>query len=385
MLDKIQIKWLSLVVGISAFPTVFIIKFILRHLEDRKALKAVLSQIKALEMPVSRGTFYDLFENQQHELATIEDKHKVRVKMDCDTSSNNFSVAVSGFKGYVEPAFDELKLLLAEISKVGTKEIFVPSHVMEALDLRHLIQSTLATENPELHATTECLNENLSLSGTCSQVRRTEEFLYELLTNFYSKNFSIKVSSKLASSSAGSQFDVYVSAVKDVDSFWVQAVDENASLLDELQDDLAINFEKLNPLASIINGTFCAAPYYDAGDCNYFRAKISDKGTTNAKECYVEYVDYGDGAVVPRGGLRELKPHQCELAAQAHKCRLASFDRSSGSAVSKVQLETFERLCLLNQWVALRMIVVENDVDDNCLTVRLFNKNSNVEITLNLL
>merc|ERR1712150_10727 len=105
-------------------------------------------------------------------------------------------------------------------------------------------------------------------------------------------------------------------------------------------------------------------------------------------QCLVEYIDYGDESIVNRIHLRELKSEYCKLCPQAFQCRLygidseLQFDASSFSTPSSI--EKFANMCFLNEWKPLRMSIVDI-LSDGVLIVRLFNQNSNVEITPSLI
>ena len=68
--------------------------------------------------------------------------------------------------------------------------------------------------------------------GTQSQVNFTQGLIVSSAESFYQHNFAVP---DCVDRPKGAIYDVYVSAVKSADQFWVQIVDETANSLDELQ------------------------------------------------------------------------------------------------------------------------------------------------------
>ena len=361
-------------------PSLFLLRLLRRRLEHREAFKVLMSQITDVNLPISKIVFFDFVENKNSELSDLEDLYKVRIKLDVDKGGNIFVIVVSGFKSHVNPAVDDLKALIAEISRVKTTEHFVPKHLIEEIRLAQSLESMIEGDNVDLSALIKISDETISFTGTESQVRRTESYTKDLICKYYYQIFTIPDSLRL---DIGMHVDVYVSAVISPGQFWVQVVDENAGNLDRLQDNLCENVEHLLPISSLAENICCAAPYLN-DPLNLYRAKMmkSENEAENSGRCWVYFVDYGDKAEVSKSSLKQLDLCYCELPAQAHQCRLASYEKSDD--LSHYSLEKFKKLCRFNEWVPLRMIISGTDQDGNTLVVKLFNKNSNVEILPNL-
>ena len=122
----------------------------------------------------------------------------------------------------------------------------------------------------------------------------------------------------------GDTLDVYVSFVESAQKFFCQA-SSHSSKLDDLMNKLDKHYNSNSEnLATIVNGSCCIAMYSDGG---WYRAKVEH---VQGGEIKVNYIDYGDSAVVPVSSIRALMPEFSNLPAQAVQCCLKGFVLRTG-------------------------------------------------------
>ncbi|CAH0563943.1 unnamed protein product [Brassicogethes aeneus] len=159
---------------------------------------------------------------------------------------------------------------------------------------------------------------------------------------------------KLPETQPNTQFEVYVSAVKDPSQFWVQIVGPKASELDMLVEEMTEYYNKeenrnLHLLDEIKAGDLVAGIFQY--DNKWYRAEvISVDDKTKSADLY--YVDYGDTDTVDSKEIYELRTDFLSLNFQAIQCHLSRV-APVGENWSLEAIDKFEEWTHTAQWKKL--------------------------------
>jgi len=176
-------------------------------------------------------------------------------------------------------------------------------------------------------------------------------------------------------SSVGQQYEAMLAHVEDPSEFYVHTVCEDNKEIDNLQNKMTeyyrtafISF-KSKEEAKFCVGLFCAA-FYEA-DEKWCRAKVIDWNEDNDRDqVSIQYVDYGNMALVHFSMLQPMRSEFANLPVCATKCSLAmiypttSAEGKISESWSQEAASVFK--CLVNMQSVYFVILVEARDDSDC-------------------
>jgi len=176
-------------------------------------------------------------------------------------------------------------------------------------------------------------------------------------------------------SSVGQKYEAMLAHIEDPSEFYIHTVCEDNTKIDNLQNKMTeyyrtgcISF-KSKEEAKFCVGLFCAA-FYDA-DEKWYRAKVIDWNEDNdSDQVSIQYVDYGNMALVHFSMLQPMRHEFADLPVCATKCSLAMIYPTT-SAKGKISESWSQEAasvfkCLVNMQSAYSVILVEARDDSNC-------------------
>jgi len=176
-------------------------------------------------------------------------------------------------------------------------------------------------------------------------------------------------------SSVGQQYEAMLAHIEDPGEFYIHTVCEDNKEIDNLQHKMTeyyrtarISF-KSKEEAKFCVGLFCAA-FYDA-DEKWYRAKVIDWNEDNDSDLVsIQYVDYGNMALVHFSMLQPMRSEFANLPVCATKCHLAMIYPTM-SAQGKISESWSQEAAiifkyLLNMQSVYSVILVEARDDSNC-------------------
>lgn len=193
-------------------------------------------------------------------------------------------------------------------------------------------------------------------------------------------------------SSVGQQYEAMLAHIEDPSEFYIHTVCEDNTKLDKLRNKMAeyyrtacISF-KSKEEAKFCVGLFCAA-FYDA-DEKWYRAKVIDWNEDNdSDQVSIQYVDYGNVAVVHFSMLQPMRSEFADLPICATKCSLAmicpttSAQGKISESWSQEAASVFKRL--VDMQSVYSVILVEARDDSNCSLPVLLQECQNDGYTIN--
>ncbi|KAL4233290.1 Far upstream element-binding protein 3 [Mactra antiquata] len=144
--------------------------------------------------------------------------------------------------------------------------------------------------------------------------------------------------------------EVYVSAIADMEHFWIQTIGAMALQLDRLSQQMTFFYESEGQsltLGNVKKGDIIAAPFEN--DKTWYRAKVMD--VKDDQRLDVFYLDYGDSAYIDSSTARSLRDDFLTLPFQAIECCLAGV--KSNGEWSEAAFEKFECLTYCAKWKVL--------------------------------
>ena len=163
--------------------------------------------------------------------------------------------------------------------------------------------------------------------------------------------------------------------IEDPGEFYIHAVCEDNTEIDNLQNKMTeyystacISF-KAKEEAKFCIGLFCAAFY--GADEKWYRAKVIDWNEDNdSDQVSIQYVDYGNMALVHFSMLQPMRSEFANLPVCATKCNLAMIYPTT-SAQGKISESWSQEAaiifkCLVNMQSVYSVILVEARDDTNC-------------------
>ena len=194
-------------------------------------------------------------------------------------------------------------------------------------------------------------------------------------------------------SSVGQQYEAVLAHIEDPSEFYIHTVCEDNTKIDNLQNKMTeyyrtacISF-KSKEEAKFCVGLFCAA-FFDA-DEKWYRAKVIDWNEDNDNDqVSIQYVDYGNMALVHFSMLQPMRSEFANLPVCATKCSLAMIypTTSAPGKISESWSQEAASLfkCLVDMESVYSVILVEVRDDSNCtLPVLLLQECQNDDCTIN--
>lgn len=193
-------------------------------------------------------------------------------------------------------------------------------------------------------------------------------------------------------SSVGQQYEAMLAHIEDPSEFYIHIVCEDNTKIDNLQNKMTeyygtarISF-KSKEEAKFCVGVFCAA-FYDA-DEKWYRATVIDwKEDNDSDQVSIQYVDYGNVALVHFSMLQPMRSEFANLPVCATKCSLAMICPAT-SAQGKISESWSQEAasvfkCLVNMQSDYSVILVEARDDSNCSLPVLLQECQNDGCTIN--
>ncbi|XP_022238896.1 tudor and KH domain-containing protein-like isoform X2 [Limulus polyphemus] len=163
----------------------------------------------------------------------------------------------------------------------------------------------------------------------------------------------------LVPSAADGYTEVFVSAVENPGSFWVQTVGTKSVQLDKMVEEMTEFYtqqcnQELTRVSQVSVGDIVAAPFEH--DHCWYRGIIvnihEDDYNLDESEITIHFVDFGDYCKLKRKELCTLLPIYKVLPFQAIECRLAWL-QPKGSVWNDEATNLFEKLSHVAQWKVL--------------------------------
>jgi hypothetical protein len=215
-----------------------------------------------------------------------------------------------------------------------------------------------------------CDHSGSSVGSLCVNRDKTREFSLHL-----SKEKNIFLHQAVRLSSVGQQYEAMLAHIEDPGEFYIHTVCEDNTEIDTLQNKMTeyyrtacISF-KSKEEAKFCVGLFCAAFY--GADERWYRAKVIDWNEDNdSDEVSIQYVDYGNMALVHFSMLQPMRSEFANLPVCATKCSLAMIYPTT-SAQGKISESWSQEAadifkCLVNMESIYSVILVEARDDTNC-------------------
>ncbi|XP_076337524.1 tudor and KH domain-containing protein-like [Tachypleus tridentatus] len=163
----------------------------------------------------------------------------------------------------------------------------------------------------------------------------------------------------LVPSAADGYTEIYVSAVEDPGSFWVQTVGTKSVQLDKMVEEMTEFYmqqcnQELNQVSEVVVGDTVAAPF-EHDHCWYRGIVVDiqeDDYNLDESEVTIHFVDFGDYCKLKRKELCSLLPIYKVLPFQAIECQLAWL-QPKGGVWSDEAINLFEQLTHVAQWKVL--------------------------------
>jgi len=249
-----------------------------------------------------------------------------------------------------------------------------PSHNSEPaaspLNLNLPLNSEITSEFNSCSPHVVCDHSGSSDGSLCVDRDKTREFSLHLSEE---KNIFLHQAVRL--SSVGQQYEAMLAHIEDPGEFYIHTVCEDNTEIDNLQNKMTeyyrtacISF-KSKEEAKFCVGLFCAAFY--GADEKWYRAKVIDWNEDNDNDqVSIQYVDYGNMALVHFSMLQPMRSEFANLPVCATKCSLAmiypttSTQGKISESWSQEAAITFKRL--VNMQTVYSVILVEARDDTNC-------------------
>ena len=166
----------------------------------------------------------------------------------------------------------------------------------------------------------------LNVNSGVAMVDLVSKDTNQSVCNILSKESSTSMSCNITQLQwkTGEAIDVFVPFAESAQKFFCQTSAHSSELddlMNRLEECYSTNAENVSTLEA---GSLCVA-WYDG----WYRAKVEQ---VQGRDVTVNFIDYGDTAIVTLDNIRTIKPEFCLLPAQAVQCCLKGFSSRQGPA-----------------------------------------------------
>ncbi|GFQ87077.1 tudor and KH domain-containing protein [Trichonephila clavata] len=389
MVQWIKTPYIVVGVGFGVGVIIYAVKT-LRNQDNEDEINKAKSNKITRTLKIPKGFVGHVLGRKGATINSIRERSNTRITF--DSSDREFSIAsITGSPDSVEDAIIFINEILSNRSETLTREIVLQEDITDSVwkninIIRQICDFTNAKILFDFHsAKGKGSGVTITIRGRKEEVEEAVELIDEIVAKYeVKKSKQIHVAGRalpdnipghsainqqnlpvetLVPNSFDGYVEIYVSAVKNPNKFWVQIAGSKTVQLDKLATEMtefyndSKNKERFQ-LNSFCTGDIVAA--FFAGDSSWYRARvIKVSGENEDQKIEVFYLDFGDSATLSPDLVSLLKPDFLSIPFQAIQCSLADVKPFDGNWTEEAILE-FDKLVYAADWKIVMAKPIEN-------------------------